>query len=92
MLCFRCEHRAKFLEGGRRPRYECGEIETSKGACYMWQPMALVVTGRLNKDDPRPEHGGYFGCRMQALRLEEGIVEMKLLENSESVLIRGWKK
>jgi len=22
-LCFRCEHRANFLETGRRPRFEC---------------------------------------------------------------------
>ena len=80
MLCYRCEHRASFLEGGRRPRHECGVIETSKIGCYMFKPCYPV---RMERDegDIRPAHGGYIGARMHAL----GVVE-----DAELVLIDGY--
>jgi hypothetical protein len=42
-LCFRCEHRAKFLEEGYGPRHECKDVETSKFICYCYQPVKPIV-------------------------------------------------
>lgn len=58
-LCFRCEHRAKFLETskygeGDRPRFQCGTIEQSAHSCYMFHPVKPVVTVPLDRTDPRP--------------------------------------
>ena len=55
-LCFRCDHRAIFLETGRRPRHECGEIEQCKYACYMHKPVKPVIL-RARGGDPRPQFG-----------------------------------
>ena len=83
-LCFRCEYRAAFLEGGRRPRHECGVPECDKHICYMYEPVKPVQMEKFDKDDPRPEHGGYFGCRMQYTGIPE--VELKIKETkSKSV-------
>ena len=54
MLCFRCEHRALFLETGARPRCECGDIKTSKGGCYMFKPCAPQVLTRVDGYKDRP--------------------------------------
>ena len=56
-LCYRCEHRARFLEDGRRPRYECGEVTDSKTSCYMHRPVSPVVVDKANDGDPRPQFG-----------------------------------
>ena len=70
MLCFRCEHRATYLERGFGPRHECKQTTLSKQACYMFIPCTPVITSKLNKEDKRPEHGGpMLGCRMKADRL-----------------------
>jgi hypothetical protein len=56
MLCFRCEHRAQFLENGSQPRYECGQVKDSKSGCYMFKPCKPVLV-KSDKDDPRPQYG-----------------------------------
>ena len=56
MLCYRCQHRVNFLENGSRPRYECGEIQSSKYICYMFKPIAPVVL-TPNEGDDRPIGG-----------------------------------
>jgi len=43
------------------------------------------------KDDPRPAHGGYFGCRMTGVRVldddeDEGYLKLTQLSDTESVL------
>ena len=37
-LCESCEHRRAYVEKDRAsaPRYECKELQTSKGVCYCW--------------------------------------------------------
>ena len=70
MLCFRCEHRASFLETGSQPRFECGNIENSNKGCYMFIPCRPVVM-KKNKGDNRPAHGGYIGARVSAIKLAE---------------------
>jgi len=72
-LCFRCEHRAKFLEKGIRPRYECGEIEDSKFSCYMFKPVKPVVTAKLGDDD-RPKYAGsLFSARSRFVEVAQDV-------------------
>jgi hypothetical protein len=37
-LCFRCENRATFLEGGPGPRAECKGTSTDLHTCYAYRP------------------------------------------------------
>ena len=55
-LCFRCEHRVKFLEKGLRPRFECGETDNAVVGCYMYSPVKPVVL-QVNEGDERPPVG-----------------------------------
>ena len=73
MLCFRCEHRARFLEDGVRPRFECGETARSNIGCYMFTPCRPIVMSKV-EGDPRSAHGGYFGARMRAERIADDCV------------------
>lgn len=67
-LCYRCEHRAKFLETGVRPRYECGEPEKSKYACYMYRPVVPMMLAP-EEDDKRPIVGpAFLTCRSEAVK------------------------
>jgi len=63
MLCFRCERRAAFLSAKDkkhppRPRCECGDIESSKIACYMYMPVKPVWTAQFESKDKRPRYAG----------------------------------
>ena len=72
-LCYRCEHRAAFLETGARPRYECGDIENAYMSCYMFKPVKpIIVEG--NKGDGRPLNVGLLSCRYHAV----GIADCEL--------------
>jgi hypothetical protein len=71
-LCYRCEWRAQFLENGRRPRSECGDIEKAVGGCYMFQPVRPLWLEPSNKKDPRP----FLGPPMLASRARSaGVCE-----------------
>ena len=71
MMCYRCEHRARFLEDNTIcPRVECGQIETSKAACYMFLPSSPLVFKKMDEDDPRPWPAtGIFAARSQSVKL-----------------------
>ena len=56
-LCFRCDFRAKFLEGGSRPRHECGDVNTASMSCYMYKPVKPVILGRADGYEGRPQFG-----------------------------------
>ncbi len=73
-LCFRCEHRANYLETGQAPRMECGSPEMCVGGCYMYKPVRPVVVEQQNPDDPRP----IFGPPMLA-----GRVRFKRVSNDD---------
>ena len=78
-LCYRCEHRARFLEKGWRPRYECGDVTSAKYACYMFKPVQPVMLGKLNPDDPRPALGpAMIASRVQHLGLAPGAYRLKI--------------
>lgn len=74
-LCYRCEWRARFLETGIRPRYECGDIKQAKFACYMFRPCKPVVVAPLQDDDLRPLSANYLSCRYKGVRIaKDGLV------------------
>jgi hypothetical protein len=50
-LCTRCEYRAKFIEDGHGPRYECSTGHCY--SCYQYRPTIPYILEK-NKDDDRP--------------------------------------
>lgn len=58
-LCYRCEHRAMFLEKNYRPRCECGDVQKSVYSCYMYQPVKPARTAK-DKNDKRPQFGPWM--------------------------------
>jgi len=83
-LCYRCEHRARFLETGERPRYECGEVNQSKVGCYMYRPVSPCVVAADEGDDR--ELGGPAMCAARAhfVRVAEGSLR-GMIKNDELV-------
>ena len=53
-LCYRCEHRAQFLEQGRGPRCEC-KTDRAVFSCYMYKPVK-PITLCLADGEERSEH------------------------------------
>lgn len=86
-LCHRCEWRAKFIEGLARPRYECGELESNKYACYMYQPTQPVSIARLNNDDIRPISLNIMGCRVRRMETGELVTfKLKSIKDGERLI------
>ena len=96
MLCFRCEHRARSLEGAKNglpyhPRMECGQHADSKCGCYMFMPCLPVVT-RPVKGDNRPRcAGSLISCREDSVRVlepeEDGLALKPVLEDGQDVAL-----
>jgi len=83
MLCFRCQRRLDFLQEGRRPRYECGKIESSTCGCYMYKPVKPIITG-IHKDDPRSDFrygAAILAPRERAIRVPEMLLKLKEYED-----------
>lgn len=55
-LCYRCEHRAVFLETGDRPRFECGMERSASPACYMFLPCKPIAVAAI-EGEKRPMFG-----------------------------------
>lgn len=96
-LCFRCEHRAEFLEDSlhgekhpRRPRMECGDVFNSKTGCYMFKPCKPVVTVSTNSEDIRPRFGpAFLSKREYAKRILDEATLTIIYHNGEEVAL-GW--
>jgi diphthamide synthase (EF-2-diphthine--ammonia ligase) len=91
-LCFRCEHRARFLETNIKPRFECGEYETILHSCYMYRPVKPVIL-KKREGDKRPQFDSYI---ISARSEYEGMPHMDLnvekLANGGSVLYWNFRK
>ena len=73
-LCFRCEHRAAFLETGIHPRFECGSSMAVHG-CYCFMPCKPVAVAPID-GEKRP----IFGPWMLAGRIQSyGLVDHERL-------------
>ncbi len=80
MFCYRCEHRAQFLETGSAPRHECKQTDKSYG-CYMYQPVRPVVIASNEGDDRPIAAGAMFSARCHGVRIAEGIYKSKEYED-----------
>jgi len=93
-LCFRCEHRAVFLKTGRRPRWECGEINREVSTCYMYIPGKPIVLEPSDPDDPRPRFGpAAIASREHALRTLERDLDglcLDIIWSDEAKVAFGW--
>lgn len=98
MLCFRCEHRARFLdavskgEHPPRPRYECGDVLSSKYGCYMFLPCLPVLVAK-DSDDPR---GAFdmpmIAARVHAVRvMEREEVKLEIMCKNEEGFAMRWE-
>jgi len=77
-LCYRCEHRAEFLESGIKARYECGSIKNAVVSCYMFLPVIPVVLEK-NKNDKRPMTLNIFSARVHGAYVAKN---MKLISQN----------
>jgi len=87
-LCFRCEYRALYLEEGRQPRSECGDISRAVYSCYMFQPVKPLVL-KKNEGDKRPQ----FGMPLLAARSHRtGIADVGLsAKKAKNGVILYWE-
>lgn len=70
-LCFRCEHRAEFLENGFKPRFECGMEKTATSCCYMFMPTKPIAVVPVVGEKRR-----IFGPWMIAGRIQaKGLID-----------------
>ena len=85
MLCFRCEHRAHYLEGLRKgkdhaPRFECSQIESCVHGCYMFRPVKPIVI-KQRKGDNRPLLLNILSCRVERIDDIELILKMESVKD-----------
>jgi len=84
-LCFRCEHRARFMETGSGPRCECQDREKAVYSCYMYMPVKPIITKR-NDGDKRPQFSGYaLSARSHYVRVAEGKLAMKRYKDGNAL-------
>ena len=75
-LCFRCEHRAEFLEDKIRLRSQCGDTGKAVCSCYAYKPVKPLIIKRDRTDKVRPV---IFGGSVLSSRVETvGIKELGL--------------
>ena len=91
-LCFRCEHRAMFLETGYRPRFECGMEKEASSCCYMFMPCKPVAVAPT-AGEKRPIFGPWMVAgRVQALGLVDSErLRLKLVEVGGLAVTAIWK-
>jgi hypothetical protein len=92
-LCYRCEHRAGFLEKGHGPRCECGDVLKAYTCCYMFQPVMPVVLEPARKSDPRPLLGPpcIAGRVRLRRRLEKEELQLKVSICETDGLVACWE-
>lgn len=85
-LCWRCEHRALWMETKRhRPRCECGDEKNAKWSCYMYEAVKPLVL-ETDKGEKRPLGIGHLlAGRGHAIGLP--VVLSHLTTKGRSVLI-----
>lgn len=99
MLCFRCEHRIRFLEvsyentykekkHAPRPRFECGDITNAVHSCYMFKPVQPIAL-EPNKNDDRPISLDLLSARVHKSEEQpDFMLDFKKFKNS---IIPIWK-
>jgi hypothetical protein len=85
-LCFRCEHRAFYLETGSGPRAECKRTENGIDDCYCYLPVK-PCTIRRKTGDYRPMLLGMLGCRVERA---EDVAMMVARDEHEGAVTPYW--
>ena len=95
-LCFRCEHRASFLETGTAPRYECKNVKDAARICYNYNPVRPCTLkypnfsgkyGEINRR--RIPRGGLAGARMEF----DSIAQCKMaMKNHDGKYTQYWEQ
>jgi hypothetical protein len=90
-LCFRCEHRAVFLETGYHPRFECGMEKMASSCCYMFMPCKPVAVVP-NDGENRPIFGPWMiAGRVRALGLIDAEkLRLKLIDVDGAAVAAVW--
>lgn len=77
-LCYRCEHRARYLEARgsdhpHQPRRECG-TDMSVWCCYMYQPVRPMLTRDMQQKGHMPAYGpAMLASRVEAVGPDESF-------------------
>ena len=79
-LCYRCEHRAMFLESGRQPRFECGSATSCVVGCYMYRPVNPIVI-KPREGDSRPLTLDIISCRVEGVRVADLQIGVKVVDD-----------
>ena len=88
-LCYRCEHRAVYLETGGGPRSECKMSDTAVQSCYMYTPVRPVRL-KLNEGDTRPPIApAFISARLRREGILDGILAVTGYEDSS--FVKYWK-
>lgn len=92
-LCFRCEHRAKFMESGRGPRSECKDSDSCVSGCYMYRPVVPVVTAPNKGDNRNPYWPSLIAGRSRAVRVAKDEIVAYVREvDGGTVVLYGLKR
>jgi len=84
-LCFRCEHRARYLETGSGPRCECKSEKTAVCGCYMYTPVKPVVLA-VNEGDTRPQFAGsMISARSHYVGIADGKLALKKYKDGSAM-------
>lgn len=91
-LCYRCEHRARYMEHGHGPRCECQDFLGNKYGCYMYRPVRPVVTG-VDEGDARAQFAGsLLSARAHFIRVldDKKDIVMKACETHDGHRYLTW--
>ena len=90
MLCFRCEHRAKYLEeytvnkNVYAPRAECYQTGQCVISCYLFQPVKPISIKPID-GDVRPLSLNILSCRIK--RVDAPELELTTKQTGESYIV-----
>lgn len=87
-LCYRCEHRAAFLEGGPPKRYECGMKNRTVTQCHVFQPVRPPLLIHAGADRRKLKHKGnrFPDLEFRAMAGEEDVF-MEWVANPEEIAL-----
>ena len=96
LLCYRCEHRIRFMEetywdfkSPIRPRMECGNVGQGVHSCYMFEPIKPLII-QTNQGDQRPINAGWLiNARSHVVELADFIKDMIVLKDKKFIIY--WK-
>ena len=87
-ICICFAYRAKYLEEGSGPRFECSVPTSSIVGCYMFQPIKPIVI-KPREGDNRPLSLNYFSARVERV---DASPELELKgEETENGMLVYWK-